>query len=140
MAIFLDTGFYFALIAEKDLNHKRSLELLKEIANGKYGMIYTSDYILDEAMTLINARTHGNRKDLLEKMWDYFFDTEPIAQIIAVNQTWLPEIRDTQREMTVDNNPVSFTDASNIILCQRLEITNILSFDGHFQAFLTQIQ
>ena len=69
-------------------------------------------------------------------MWDYFFDTEPIAQIIAVNQTWLPEIRDTQREMTVDNNPVSFTDASNIILCQRLEITNILSFDGHFQAFL----
>ena len=48
MAIFLDTDIYFALIAEKDLNHKRSLELLKEIANGKYGMIYTSDYILDE--------------------------------------------------------------------------------------------
>ena len=68
MAIFFDTGFSFALIAEKDLNHKRSLELLKEIANGKYGMIYTLDYILDEAVTLINPRTHGNRKDLLEKM------------------------------------------------------------------------
>jgi uncharacterized protein len=139
MAVFLDTGFYFALLAEKDENHERSKEILVELVDGHYGAIYTSDYVLDEAMTLINARTHGNRKDLLEKMQDYFLNDEPIAQLVNINHTWLSEIGQLQLTMTAENNPVSFTDASNVIACQRLEIPQIVAFDGHYHGYLNQI-
>ena len=76
-------------------------------------------------------------KIYLKKCRDIFLIRNLLRKLLLSIRHGFQKMRDTQREMTVDNNPVSFTDASNIILCQRLEITNILSFNGHFQAYYT---
>jgi len=60
LAIFLDTGYYYALLSPFDEHHKRANELFKEISSGKYGQIYTSTMIISETGMLVLVRTHGN--------------------------------------------------------------------------------
>ncbi|TFF85849.1 MAG: PIN domain-containing protein [Promethearchaeota archaeon] len=139
MGIFLDTGFYFALLSKKDINHKRSQEILIKIGEGIYGRICTSNFVFNESMTLLNVRTRGNRKDLLEKMSVLFLGSEPIAEMIKMENNWLQEIVDLQIKITKGGNPISFTDCSNIIICQKLNLTKIVSFDSHYDGFLTKI-
>jgi len=140
MSIFLDTGFYFALLAKKDSNHERAELLLNELSEGIYGHIYTSDFVFNESMTLINVRTKGTRKDLLERMKSLFLGEEPIAKMITVDNEILDEISNLQIKITKMNEPISFTDCSNIILCQTRKISKIVSYDSHYIGFLTQIQ
>ena len=140
MGIFLDTGFYYALLSKKDKNYKRAHAILKEVAEGLYGRICTSNFVFDESMTLINVRTNGHRTDLLEKMSSLFLGTESIAEMVAVENQWLQEIVYLQIKITKKGNAISFTDCSNIILCQRRLLTKIVSFDSHYNGFLTPIQ
>jgi predicted nucleic acid-binding protein len=56
--IFLDTGFLMAVEVDTDHYHDQAMKILKDISSGVYGGAYTSDYIFDEAVTLIAARTN----------------------------------------------------------------------------------
>lgn len=140
MGIFLDTGFYFALLAIKDTNHSRAQFLLNELSEGIYGQIYTSDFVFNESMTLINVRTKGERKDLLEKMKSLFLGEGPIAKMIKIESQLFDEIADLQIKTTKKEDPISFTDCSNIVLCQKRKLPMIISFDEHYKGFLTRIQ
>jgi len=139
MGIFLDTGFYFALLAKKDINHERGVTFLNELSEGVYGQIYTSDFVFDESMTLINVRTRGNRKDLLERMKSLFLGEESIAKMITVDNQLFDEIANLQIKITKKDDPISFTDSSNIILCQKRKIPKIISFDNHYKGFLIHV-
>ena len=140
MGVFIDTGFYFALISNRDLKHPRSIELLQEMTEGNLGKIVTTDYIFDETMTLLNFRTQGKRIDLLLKMEQLFIGTDPLAEMHAINTEWFEEIGKMQREVIQEGNPFSFTDASNIICCQKRGIRNIISFDGQFKGILEVLE
>ncbi len=56
MPYFGDTSFFVSLKIE-DNNHKRAEEIFVDILAGKYGKIETSDYVLDEAVTVVRKRT-----------------------------------------------------------------------------------
>ena len=140
MGIFVDTGFYFALLATKDAKHSRAQFLLNELSEGIYGQIYTSDFVFDESMTLINVRTKGERTDLLEKVKSLFLGEYPIAKMIMIESQLFDEIANLQIKITKKDDPLSFTDCSNIILCQKRKLFKIISFDGHYKGILTQIQ
>ncbi len=62
MAIFIDTGLFLALYNAEDKYHQRSKELFKNALNGSLGRLYTSDYIIDEAITILLVRTKTTRK------------------------------------------------------------------------------
>ena len=140
MPIFLDTGFYFALIDKKDTHHKKAQTLLKKIITGKFGSIYTSEYVLDESLTLINGRTYGKRIDLVDKMYHLFMGDGSIAQLISIQEIWIPEIYSLQKKITRPGDPLSFTDASNIVICQHLQISKIIAFDEHFRGILEIVE
>jgi len=59
MAIFIDTGVFVAARNKSDSNHGRARELLKSALSGDFGRILTSDYIMDESVTLALVRTHN---------------------------------------------------------------------------------
>jgi predicted nucleic acid-binding protein len=139
MGIFLDTGFFFSLIAKKDYFHKQSLKILRELSEQKYGSIYSSDYVLNEAMTLINHRTKGNRKDLLIMMKELFIGPKRICNLIKIEKTWLEDISRIQINNTNKGDPISFTDSSIVILCNKRNIDKIVTFDEHFKKHLTII-
>lgn len=57
MSVFLDSSAIVAYYNKRDQHHERAIEILTEVFNEKYGLIYTSDYILDESVTVAWMRT-----------------------------------------------------------------------------------
>ncbi len=72
-------------------------------------------------------------------MKNLFLGPLSIANLLSIENSWLESIYNLQKKISVPGDPVSFIDASNIILCQNYEIKNIVSFDGHFSGFLNVI-
>ncbi len=62
MAIFIDTGLFLALYNTEDKYHQRSKELFKNALTGSHGRLYTSDNIIDEAITTLLVRTKKPQK------------------------------------------------------------------------------
>ncbi len=54
--IFVGTSAWYALEVEDDTNHKRALRLLGTLRDRRYGSILTTDYVLDEPVTLLWLR------------------------------------------------------------------------------------
>ena len=61
MAALVDTGLFLALYDAEDLHHQRSKELIKNALTGNLGRLYTSDYIIDEAITVLLVRTKQHK-------------------------------------------------------------------------------
>src|SRR5437879_9614014 len=57
MSIFIDTGIFVAFVNMKDRDHARAVVLVDELRKAVYGIPYTSDYVLDEAVTVALLRT-----------------------------------------------------------------------------------
>jgi len=56
--VFLETGLFVAVNNKSDKNHTRARSLLEKALKGEYGVLFTSDYVIDEAVTTALARTH----------------------------------------------------------------------------------
>lgn len=138
MAVFLDTGFYYALIRKEDPHHPRANEILGVLATGKHGRAFTSDYIMDECMTLISVRS-GGRRDLIERMGCLFIGPATVAHMHPIEPAWLDEIRSLQVALTTKGRAPSFTDCSTIVCCKKHTIPRVVSFDGHFAGQLDVI-
>jgi uncharacterized protein len=54
--IFVDTSAWFALLSERDIHRPEAEEFFAQIATGRFGAPITTDYVLDEAFTLLRLR------------------------------------------------------------------------------------
>ncbi len=142
MGVFLDTGFFMGLYHPKDSHHKESVNIFKNLGTGKYGLIYTSPYIISEVATLILIRTNNNH-NLLN---DFYSDLYGVTKYVSI----LPWTMDIEQKIWISFKKInssaqskkeimSFTDVSNIIYCQEYQIDKIISSDTHFDGFLTRI-
>ncbi len=140
MSIFVDTGVYVAFVNKKDRDHDRALVLLRELASGRYGLGYTSDYILDETVTVALLRTRrvetavnagllilGSREDKIPALTRLLkVDEKTIAQ------AW--------RGFRSGKTPkLSFTDHTCVDLARTYAGGVIMSFDRHFDGLLTRV-
>jgi predicted nucleic acid-binding protein len=57
--IFVDTSGFYALLVKKDDMHKKAAALLLQAERRRAGFV-TTDYVLDETVTLLCARGHGH--------------------------------------------------------------------------------
>ena len=83
MTVFVDAGIFVALRNAKDINHQRSKELMMAALKGNWGRIYTSDYIIDEAITTALART--KRHDIAVDVGTYILDSPRFIKIAVDN-------------------------------------------------------
>ncbi len=138
MTIFIDTGFYLALIDKKDAYYERAPLILEELQEGKYGALFTSNYVLAESATLVAARTNRYRP-AMQGIFQLFMGEEQLATIIRPSETAETKARDLFlkiNSMEVEK-PVSFVDCLNIVICQQLHVPAIVTFDErHYKAFL----
>ena len=107
------------------------METFQNIARGgtPYRRLYTSDYILDEAVTLVRARSRNHKlsvalgRDLLESK---------TIVLLKIDETSLKGSWDLYK-----NRPdiaLSFTDATSAFLAKKHYISDIFTYDGHFES------
>ena len=133
MSIFADTGAFLAYRNKKDKYHETALKLFQEALKGKYGQIYTSDYIYDEALTLALIRTNNLAvaMDIAEVI------NSPRIKMVFIDAKLLEKSTKTFKQYS-DRN-LSFTDAVTIEIMKELNIEKYFGFDSHFDGIVQQV-
>ena len=123
--IFVDTGAWFASIVPSDPNHSRAATWLA--ANEE--ILLTTDYIVDETLTLLDARGERRRARTLGAT---FFDGS-IAIVYRVTDDDLKAAWEIFRSF--DDKGWSFTDCTSKAVIDALNIDTAFAFDKHFRQF-----
>jgi uncharacterized protein len=125
--IFIDTSAWYALEVEDDINHEKALKFLSNIASGKQGIAITTDYVLDETLTLLRSR-----RDLDSAVT--FIDK--IRKSKSIRIFWITEDLFEQTLKVFrrsDDKNWSFTDCTSFALMTELSVSTAFSFDKHFR-------
>ena len=134
MTVFIDTGVFVAARNKSDVNHKRAIELLREALQGKYGAIYTSDYIFNEAVTVALIRT--GKPEIALDIGNFILSSKKLKILHVDHTVFIEAWKNFNKYM---NKRLSFTDATSITLIERYGIKQIMSFDKHFDGIIPRI-
>jgi hypothetical protein len=123
--VFVDSGAWFAAVVPWDANHAAASTWFSR----NQRPLITTDYILDETLTLLRARGEGQRAITLG---DRFFAHELATihylthdEILAAWQVFR-RFRDQQW---------SFTDCTSNVVIGELACERAFTFDEHFRQF-----
>ena len=122
--IFVDTSVWFAGYVGEESEHRAAAAILAAPS----GRLVTTDYIVDELLTLLVAR--GQRP--IAKAVGRRFWTGALCEIVWVNKSdfeaaWL--VFDS-----FDDKTWSFTDCVSYVM-KRLDIREAFALDAHFHQF-----
>jgi len=125
--IFIDTSAWYAVEVEDDVNHEAACKFLSNIAHGKHGVSITTDYVLDEALTLLRYR-----RDLASA--NAFI--EKIRKSKSIRVFWIDEGLFEKALVILqksDHKTWSFTDCTSFALMRELSVSEAFTFDRHFR-------
>lgn len=121
--IFLDTSAVYAYINRKDPDHIK----VKAVIGGFRGKLIITNYIFDEAITLITARL-GHQTAV--------FVGNILLNSPQIEKVWITQ-DDEKKSWTLfserDDKEYSFTDCTSFVVMRRLKIIKSLALDGHFR-------
>lgn len=125
--IFVDTGPWFASTFPRDLRYQFTREWLLK----NQDRLVTTDWIVDETLTLLRARGAG--KAAVEVGIDFFE-----SRLYWVETVRGADILDAWSVFkTFDDKGWSFTDCVSKVVMERLGVTKAFTFDEHFRQFGT---
>jgi predicted nucleic acid-binding protein len=134
MAVFIDTGVFVALRNADDELHTRSRELMKKALKGEYGRTYTSDYVIDEAITTALVRTR--RHDLAVDIGKYIIESPRITKLWTTKEAfdlaW-------EKFKAFADKPLSFSDCVSLALMEKNRVNQMMSFDSGFDGLIQRI-
>jgi len=122
---FIDSSGFYALLCEDDAAHRLSLNWLAEL-RARSGTAVTTDYVLDEAATLLKARGGGH-------LLPDFFNL--VTGSRAVRVEWMHPTRFAKAKdffLRHADHGYSFTDCVSFVLMRELRLTDALTTDKHF--------
>ena len=134
MAVFIDTGVFVALRNADDEFHASSKELMKRALKGELGRIYTSDYVVDEAVTTALVRT--KRHDLAVDLGTYILESPRITKVRVEEDCFL---KAWEKFRAFRDKPLSFTDCTSLALIEKRGIKQIMSFDCGFDGLVLRV-
>lgn len=121
--IFVDTSGWYASIVRRDQMH----ELAKMFLRKNQHKLITTDYILDETVTLLQSRV-GH--DIAIRFID-FLTTSDQVNLVYCNEALIRQTIDFFRNRPDKN--WSFTDCSSFVFMKKHEISTAFAFDNHFE-------
>ncbi len=120
--VFVDTSAWFASVVPLDPDH---LEATRWLARNHEPLL-TTDYVIDETLTLLRAR--GERRRAIA-LGEGFFQSA-IAEIHFLTED------DIRRAWNVfqqyDDKRWSFTDCASKVIVEQMKIPRAFAFDQHF--------
>ena len=125
--IFVDTSAWYALAEPGDPNSPAARSWLRT----NTAALVTTDYILNELLTLLRARGKSHRGVTLGRK---------VLAGGAANMEWVGEA-DFRRAFEVferfQDKEWSFTDCTSYVVMERLKVKKAFVFDHHFRQFGT---
>jgi predicted nucleic acid-binding protein len=138
MSVFLDTGLYYALQNQSGRGHDAAKGAFETVLAGRYGTAFTSEYVYDEAVTLVRKRT--GRYDEAKTVSDRILGRNGHPD--AVEFCFLsPELFDRAVDVfdRYDDQPLSFTDATTVALVRQHDIDHVLAFGDDFDGIVDRL-
>lgn len=134
MTIFVDTSVFVAVRNAKDRNHERAKELMRRALMAEFGIIHTSDYVIDETVTTALARTRNHQMAI--NTGRYILDSERIEKLPVTRDDFEAAWR---RFQATKDKFLSFTDCTSLAIMESRKIERILSFDSNFDGLTQRI-
>jgi uncharacterized protein len=123
--IFVDTSAWFASIVPSDSDHQTAVQWLQQNSQS----LWTTDYVVDETLTLLRARHERNRALSLGSA----FFSGALAKLYYLSEEDIQQTWQVFRQFSDKN--WSFTDCSSKVVIGNLKINQAFSFDHHFHQF-----
>lgn len=138
MSVFIDTGLFYALQNQRASRHETARNALSAVFEGNFGSAFTSDYVYDETVTLVQSRTRsfsearivGNR--ILGRA-----EFPDIVELLFVSETVFDDAIDAFERYA--DHSLSFTDATTVALVERHDLDYVLSFDDDFDGVVERL-
>ncbi len=123
-AIFVDTGFWIALIDKRDTHHLSAKSALESLL--RYYRVYLSDFVLFETITYLNCsiRRHDLAVRFLKKA------KRPTLAMLVVDEIIKDEALNLFEKYSDKN--LSITDCTSFVLMNHQSIQKYAGFDDHF--------
>lgn len=137
MSLFLDTGVIVASANPRDVNHRAASLLLRAAGTGRFGEVFSSDYIFDEAVTLALVRTR--RADLAIRVGELILGTGTPGRLMGLAYI-SPRalLRAWARFQRLASRGLSLTDCTSLEIIESLRIDEIASFDRDFDGLVAR--
>jgi len=122
---FIDTGAFLGRQRADDQHHRAALAGWSQLEKRR-ARLFTSNFVLDEAITLLTRRAGAG----------FAADQARVWYSSAVLRILRPDADDEQRALDLlekyADQAVSFTDCVSFVLMKRERLKRAFSFDRHF--------
>jgi predicted nucleic acid-binding protein len=127
--LFVDTWGWLALRDKGEAHHRAAVEIFQGARKTLHGIV-TTDYVLDEAITLLFRRLAVHKaKESLEALLAAVDGGEiSLAAITPTRFAQAVKLRLKYRERP----EISFTDFTSMVVMRELGLQQVLTEDGHF--------
>ena len=123
--IFVDTGAWFASVVPSDPDYEAASRWLSQNVEP----LLTTDYVIDEILTLLQRRGEIVRARLLgEKLFTKKLASIEYLSEADINQAWQVFLKFADKEW-------SFTDCTSKVVIEKFNLTHAFAFDRHFRQF-----
>ncbi len=125
--IFVDTSAWYALESPDDVNHDEAIDFREELQKGMHGSLVTSDYVLDETLTLLIAQKNARTATAFA---DKLFRSK------SLHLSWIDRgVFETSLNLLKrrTDKKWSFTDCTSFAVMEELQLTSAFTFDKNFE-------
>lgn len=127
--LFIDTWGWLTLHDRKESYHQETVKFYKSFLANK-GIIYTTDYVLNETFTLFFKRLNYYQANQgMELLLKSFNDDR--FNLVFIDAKRFDSICKMRTKYS-DKPLISFTDLSSMFIMQELGISLVLTGDDHF--------
>jgi uncharacterized protein len=127
--LFVDTSGFKAFYDEEDEHHAKARALMETVVSKQTSVrgLVTSDYILDETLTLIRfAHSHSKAVEFANAV-----TSSKATRLVHVDQENFAKA--LELFSNTSDKPWSFTDCVSFTLMRSLNLTAAFTFDPHFR-------
>lgn len=130
--VFVDTGWFVAVLVAEDAHHLRAMELLERAESEGWSLV-TTNAVVVETYSMLLSRARDSRRAVLA-----FLDVlaEDTARDLTVERV---RVNDEDRAKALvrshEDKDYSLCDALSFVVMERLRIAEAIAFDRHFREY-----
>ena len=123
---FVDTSGFYSILVRRDRMHRHAVAFMAKAARDRRRFV-TTDYVLDESVTLLRARGYG-------RLVAPLFESIEASTAIRIEWTTPERFRETRAFCLRHSEEAwSFTDCLSFVVMQAHEVQAALTTDVHFE-------